>query len=129
MIERHTRGICITTERTEAYIASLVRELCKQPQEAEWVEFKQNYADPQEIGEYISALSNSAALAGKASAYLVWGVSDREHAIMGTQFSPKAIRKGNEELENWLLRALSPRIDIIFFEVRIDDLPVSFIGD
>ena len=119
-----TRGILITTERTEAYIINLVRELCKQPQEAEWVEFKHNNADPQDIGEYISALSNSAALAGKASAYMVWGMSDREHAIIGTDFSPKVTKKGNEELENWLLRALSPRIHFRFFEVRIDERSV-----
>jgi len=101
-----------------------VRELCRQPQEAEWVEFKHNYADPQEIGEYISALSNSAALAGRSSAYMVWGVSDGEHELIGTQFSPKKTKKGNEELENWLLRGLSPRIHFRFFEVRIDELLV-----
>jgi predicted HTH transcriptional regulator len=101
-----------------------VRELCKQPQEAEWVEFKQNYADPQDIGEYISALSNSAALAGKASGYMVWGVSDGEHTIIGTQFSPKTTKKGNEELENWLLQGLSPRIHFRFFEAKIDELPI-----
>lgn len=102
----------------------MVRELCRQPQEAEWVEFKHNYADPQEIGEYISALSNSAALAGRSSAYMVWGVSDGEHELIGTQFSPKKTKKGNEELENWLLRGLSPRIHFRFFEVRIDELLV-----
>lgn len=101
-----------------------MRELCRQPQEAEWVEFKHNYADPQEIGEYISALSNSTALAGRSSAYMVWGVSDGEHELIGTQFSPKKTKKGNEELENWLLRGLSPRIHFRFFEVRIDELLV-----
>lgn len=100
----------------------MVRELCKQPQEAEWVEFKHNYSEPQDIGEYISALSNSAALAGKASAYMVWGISDREHEVIGTKFSPKTVKIGNEELENWLLRALSPKIHFRFFEARINEL-------
>ena len=44
------------------YINNLVRELISLPRETEWVEFKHNNDDPQTIGEYISALSNSAAL-------------------------------------------------------------------
>lgn len=44
------------------YLQSLVRELVKLPTETEWVEFKCNNKEPQLIGEYISALSNSAAL-------------------------------------------------------------------
>ncbi len=46
-------------------LANLLRELCKLPKETEWVEFKHNNDDPQLIGEYISALANSAALLGK----------------------------------------------------------------
>ena len=65
----------LTTDRPAEYLVSLVRELCKLPQETEWVEFKVNDAEPQAIGEYLSALANSAALAGKAFAYLVWGVT------------------------------------------------------
>lgn len=37
-------------------------------------------ADPEEIGEYLCALANSAALGGKARAYLVWGVDDETDA-------------------------------------------------
>ncbi|MDD3888838.1 MAG: hypothetical protein PHT79_09365 [Syntrophomonadaceae bacterium] len=36
----------------------LLDELRALPHETEWVEFKQDRYDPQEIGEYISALSN-----------------------------------------------------------------------
>ena len=48
--------------RSVEYLQSLVRELVKLPNETEWVEFKCNNKQPQMIGEYISALSNSAAL-------------------------------------------------------------------
>ncbi len=61
----------MTTDRPAEYLVSLVRELCKLPHETEWAEFKVNDAEPQEIGENVSALANSAALAGKAFAYLV----------------------------------------------------------
>ncbi len=39
------------------------------------------------IGEYISALSNSAALIGKQTGYLVWGVKDDDHQIIWHKFS------------------------------------------
>ncbi len=106
------------------YMAGLVRELCKLPRETEWAEFKVNNADPQEIGEYISALSNAAALNGKAFAYLVWGVEDQAHRLVGTNFVPSATKKGNEPLETWLLRLLTPKIHFRIYEFAVDGVPV-----
>ncbi|MES1245143.1 MAG: ATP-binding protein [Acidobacteriota bacterium] len=114
----------MTSEHPIDYLVSLVRELCKLPKETGWLEFKVNDAEPEEIGEYISALSNSAALAGKAFAYLVWGVTDADHEIAGTTFKPHSAKVGNEELENWLLRLLSPKIHFHFFKVMVDGQPV-----
>ncbi len=106
--------------RSNEYLASLVQELCRLPRETEWVEFKVDNENPKEIGEYISALANSAALVGKAFAYIVWGIEDQTHGIVGTKFIPSAARYGNEELENWLLRLLTPKIHFSFFDVIID---------
>lgn len=110
----------MTTDRPAAYLASLVRELCALPRETEWVEFKENDADPHAIGEYISALANAATLVGKAFAYLLWGVRDNDHAVVGTDFDPHGVKVGNEELESWLLRLLKPKIDFRFFMVKVD---------
>jgi predicted HTH transcriptional regulator len=110
--------------RDEQYWASLVRELCGAPVETGWLEFKHNKADPQEIGEYISALANTAALEGKAHAYVLWGVDDVNHAILGTDFDPSQQQIGNEELESWLLRQLAPRIGFHFLRVVLDGLLV-----
>ena len=99
------------------YLLGLVRELCKLPHETDWVEFKLNQDTPQEIGEYISALANAATLHGKAQAYLLGGVENGTHVIGGTSFSPSSAKKGNEPLETWLLRLLSPRIDFRFHEL------------
>lgn len=110
----------MSSNRSEEYLTGLLRELCKLPLETEWLEFKENMVEAQEIGEYISALSNSAALAGKANAYLIWGVSDNPHTIVGTSFNPKATKRGNEELESWLLRLLTPKIHFSFYEVIVD---------
>jgi predicted HTH transcriptional regulator len=114
----------VSSDRPADYLASLVRELCALPRETEWVELKVNEAEPQGIGEYLSALANAAALVGKAFAYLVWGVRDEDHAIVGTTFNPHAARVGNEELESWLLRLLEPKIDFRFFTVEVDGRPV-----
>lgn len=116
--------------RSSEYIIDLIQELIKQPNETEWIEFKQNQAVPDEIGEYISALSNSAALHGKPYAYMLWGIDDQTHEILGTYFKPSLKKTGNEELENWLLRLLTPKIDFRFLELELEgeDLVLLEIG-
>lgn len=104
-----------STDRTLEYLYGLLRELTALPNETEWVEFKKNNKQPDQIGEYISALSNSAALYGKVNAYLVWGVDDVSHEVIGTNFTPLTEKNGNEELESWLLRLLSPKIHFHFY--------------
>ncbi len=110
----------MTIERPAEYLTSLIRELCKLRGETEWTEFKVTFHEPETIGEYISALSNSAALVGKAFAYMLWGISDQDHSVVGTSFDPNVTKVGNEALENWLLRLLEPRVQLRFFEVSID---------
>ncbi len=102
------------------YLPGLVRELCKLPHEVEWAEFKGNDAEPQTIGEYISALSNAAAVNGKVSAYMLWGVSNETHNIEGTTFRPNTARKGNQPLESWLLQLLEPKIHFRFHDIPIE---------
>ena len=102
---------------TSAELDSKLTELLALPAETEWVEFKHNKAEPQEIGEYLSALSNAAALQGQAHGYLVWGVEDGSLAVLGTTFRPHQQKgAGNEDLEPWLARLLSPRVDFRIFE-------------
>ena len=115
---------------TEAEAIKLLDVLCRLPQETEWVEFKENNESPEEMGEYISALSNAAALNGKEAAYMVWGVKDTTHEIVGTTFQPRKKKvghpekKGNQELESWLLLFLSPNINFHFHEAHFDGKPV-----
>ena len=107
--------------RTTEYLKSLVNELRKLPSEIEWVEFKCNNKDPQMIGEYISALSNSAALCEKPFGYVVWGIDDGTHDIKGTTFEWQNAKKGNEQLEAWLTRLCNPRVNFHFYDVMTDD--------
>lgn len=104
----------------KAQFQAMVLELASLTRETEWVEFKHNKVVPDEIGEYISALSNSAALHGKPFAYLVWGIEDETHRIVGTDFQPHKRKVGNEELENWLLTQIEPRIDVRIHEGEVE---------
>ena len=103
---------------------SLLADLCREPQETPWLEFKENKADPQEIGEYVSALSNAAVLAGRGRGYLVWGVRDSDHQIVGTTFRPESAKVGNEDLVPWLTRGLDPQVTISFNSLVAGSSPV-----
>ena len=107
-------------ELTTQDLISLVKELCRLPQETEWVEFKRN-ADIEVIGEYISALANSAALHGKQQAYLVFGVDDESHQLVGTNFKPSVQKHKQQEVESWLLQKISPKIHFRFYEFEVDE--------
>ncbi|MXY68902.1 MAG: hypothetical protein F4Y47_10135 [Acidobacteriia bacterium] len=82
----------MTIDRPTEYLVCLVRELRRLARDTAWVKFKVNVRRLEEIGEYISALANSAALVGKVFAYMVWGISDRDHAVVGTGFDPNTAR-------------------------------------
>ena len=112
------------------------------PKECEWAEFKVNNSNPQEIGELLSALSNSACYHNQKYGYLVYGIEDGTHRLVGTDFRPLIEKKGNQELENWIATQLNPRIDFNMFEFdyegnhfalfRIEatrNTPVSFRGE
>jgi ATP-dependent DNA helicase RecG len=69
-----------------ADLFALLDRLRAEPRETEWLEFKANRYEPQAIGEYLSALANSACLLGKPRGYLVFGIEDGTHAVVGTRF-------------------------------------------
>lgn len=97
-------------------LKKLTDDLIRQPSECEWIEFKHNFHSPEEIGERISALANGACLHNQPYGYLVFGIEDGTHQVVGTSFKVKSHTKGNENLENWLANRLSPRIDFTAHE-------------
>ncbi|WP_231961667.1 ATP-binding protein [Urechidicola croceus] len=103
----------------------MLSELRSFPNETEWIEFKLNNAT--EIGEYISALSNSACIQDKEFGYIVFGIDDRTHRIVGTEFSPYIKVKGNEDLIPWLARLLEPRINFDFYQINVEEKNVVIV--
>lgn len=103
-------------------IRTLIDTLRAEAHESEWLEFKCNNDQPQMIGEYLSALSNSACLCGKTHGYLVFGIDDKTHDIVGTSLQPHLAKgKGNEGLEPWLARLLTPQVDFTIIEHLYDE--------
>ena len=106
--------------RDQEYLIGLVNELRKLPHETEWVEFKVNNTDPRMIGQDIAALANGATLHSRGNAYLIWGIEDRTHDVVGTNFVPGTAKgRGNEPLENWLLRLMRPQVHFCFYPVEV----------
>lgn len=125
-----------------ADLTALLDRLRAEPHESEWLEFKANRHEPQAIGEYLSALANSACLLGKPRGYLVFGIEDVSHAVVGTTFDPQAEHgQGNQLLPLWLALGLHPNVGfeihtwqyqgqrVVLFEVHpAFDRPVEFYG-
>ena len=85
------------------------------PAETEWLEFKRNRHMPDQLGQYLSALANGACVAGKPTGYLIFGVDDETHQVVGTGFEPRVVNH--------------PDGRVVLFEVgAARDQPVSFYG-
>lgn len=98
----------------------LVCELCKYPAETPWLELKHDNYDPEMIGKDISALANGATLEEKDFAYFLWGVDDATHQIVGTDKNLQNLKRGGEELENWLRHHLSSNADFVYQTVETE---------
>lgn len=95
---------------TPDFLVRLVESLRAYPAEQTWFEFKRNCVDVMRIGEYLSGLSNAALLANQPYGYLVYGIDNVTHEIVGTVFDPMCEKtKGKnsgEELVNYIQRGL-----------------------
>ncbi|MDD5547803.1 MAG: ATP-binding protein [Candidatus Pacebacteria bacterium] len=107
------------TQVQDQSMVELINKYVELSAETEWIEFKANHQSPEKIGEYISALSNSACLHQKAEAYLIFGIENDTHKIVGTTFDHRKEKgKGNEPLESWLVRSFKPNIEFKVFDIN-----------
>ena len=62
------------------------------------------------IGEYLSALANAACLASQPRGYLLFGIDDETHEVVGTRLDSYAAKgKGNQDLLPWLRPGCRPQ--------------------
>lgn len=99
----------------------LVNRLRKHKTETNWFEFKCNNYDPDMIGQDISALANSAAYSEKVCAYMIWGIDDKTHDIVGTEFDQYSKLVGNQEIESWLRNLISKNAEFAFHKIEMQD--------
>lgn len=105
----------------------LLDKLRGQEGENEWIEFKISNNSPSVIGERISALSNGANLCEQPFGYLIYGIEDKTKRIVGTEKHIGKLKKGNEDLEHWLVQSLEPKLNIKFFDFYRGELRISII--
>lgn len=116
----------------------ILNDVLQYSKEREWFEFKENWFSPIQLGEYVSAISNSCALVGKKEGYFIWGVNDETHELTNTDFDQYQDYK-HEPYQNYLNRNLDPKINLEFIEGNVEnkrvviliigaatDIPTSF---
>jgi ATP-dependent DNA helicase RecG len=101
-------------------LVALLTDLRSQPKEQQWLEFKVNAVSNEEIGEYISSLSNGATIANYPFGYLVLGIENKTHVIKGTNINFAKAKQGNQALELWLRDLLQPKINFEVFEFDVN---------
>lgn len=121
-------------------------DLIRTHEESEIIEYKENNANPDRIGKYISALGNGALMTHAPCAYLIWGVKDVTKEIVGTTFNPelaKASGKNKMPLITFLDKFVDPRLSLKWHSITINskkvvclvidvsfvNIPISFKGE
>ncbi|AHX61986.1 MULTISPECIES: ATP-binding protein [Aeromonas] len=99
---------------TQPRDVALVDELRSQSDETPWLEFKHNNTDHEMIGKRCSALANSARIEGRDCGYMLWGIEDASHKVVGTDFRPDSVKVGGQVMQLWLANKLQPSIAFSF---------------
>lgn len=73
---------------TAEKLTSILDSLLSLPAETEVVEFKraERNFDDRDLGQYFSALSNEANLKEKDCAWLIFGIENKSHEVVGSQY-------------------------------------------
>lgn len=106
---------------TTQELNDILNRLCGLEAENEIVEFKEaksNY-DFTKLGKYFSALSNEANLKGKPFGWLVFGIEDKKHNIVGSIYRSK--RKDLDSLKGEIANKTTNRIS--FIDIHEVNLP------
>lgn len=93
------------------------------------------------IGKRISDIADGSAMVSRSCGYMIWGIDDDIHDIVGTTFSPFDQKVKGQELVSWIGNMLSDNASFDFTEIEVDGryvvilkigassgYPVSFCG-
>jgi ATP-dependent DNA helicase RecG len=98
---------------TNTELKQILQSLLNLTAENEIVEFKEAKTgyDFNKLGKYFSALSNEANLKGRPYAWLVFGIENKKHAIVGSKFRTQ--RKELDSLKSEIANKTTNRITFI----------------
>lgn len=74
---------------TKDRLIDIIDDCLKQPDETDWIEFKENNADYNTLGKRLCWLSNTACLSGKDFWFLIYWIEDWTLALKWTKFIPE----------------------------------------
>ncbi|MDD2260229.1 MAG: putative DNA binding domain-containing protein [Acholeplasmataceae bacterium] len=98
----------------------IIANLLNLNDEYEWLDFKENWFNKDEIGEYISAVANGACLCGKEYGYILWGVEDNSRNVVGTNINfDRDI--DHEPYKHYLARKLKPSVAFEVIERKYEN--------
>ena len=108
-------------------VEQLVMTLLEEREECQWLEFKSGNFNPEMIGQDISAIANGATLCDRPCGYMLWGVDNETREVESAELKEdfRKLKKGGQELENWLRQMLSKNAD---FEWSVAKLPSGKVG-
>lgn len=107
---------------TEQELLGILTKLLSQEAENEVREFKEAKKgyDFTKLGKYFSALCNEANLKGQPHAWLVFGIENKQHTIVGSKFRPQ--RKDLDSLKSEIANKTTNRITFIeIFELSLPE--------
>ena len=105
----------------DAKLLQIIQHFIAEPTEQPHVEFKENNTDPETIAKNISAIANTLIKNNTPRGYIIWGVSDSTHEIVGTNFTPETKKRGNEDIILWLKKHIKPELEVKFHTTIIDE--------
>ena len=91
------------------------------------MEFKVNNFSAESAGKYVSGLANAAMLDRQKAAYMVWGVEDATHKIVGTTVRLENEKKGDESFFFWLSKFVRPKINITHHIINVDGAHIEML--
>jgi len=103
-------------ELSEQQLKDILSDCLSCPSETEWLEFKLNNYEFNQVGKRVSAISNSACLNNKEHGFLIFGIEDETHNIIGTDFCPETEKAWSEPYLFKLSKNLNPDTSIPVFK-------------
>lgn len=109
-------------DKDKRYTNLLKSQIASHKGETRHIEFKSNYLRSEDVGKYISAISNSACLENEEYGYLYFGVDDTTLEVKGTKYDYEHEKyRGNQPLELGLRQHISPKLNFRFEEFSYED--------